>query len=52
MQIKDYMSIVGTLMYEMVCTWCDIAQAVGVVSWFMSNLGKDYWHGVKWFLPY
>lgn len=35
-----YASAVGSLMYAMVCTRPDIAYAVGVVSRFMSNLGK------------
>ena len=32
-----YASIVGSLMYVMVCTKPDIAYAVGVVSRFLSN---------------
>ena len=37
-------SVVGSLMYVMVCTRLDIAYAVGVVSHFLSNLGRlhDY----------
>ncbi|XP_068645150.1 secreted RxLR effector protein 161-like [Aristolochia californica] len=34
-----YVSTIGSLMYEMVCTRPDIAHAVGVVSKYMSNLG-------------
>ena len=37
-----YSSAVGSLMYAMVCTRPDIAHAVGVVSRFMVNLGKDH----------
>lgn len=47
-----YSSAVGSLMYAMVCTHLDIAQAVGVVSRFMSNLGKQHWDAVKWILRY
>ena len=47
-----YASAVGSLMYAMVCTRPDIAQAVGVISRFMSNPGKDHWEGVKWLLRY
>ena len=47
-----YASAVGSLMYAMVCTRPDIAQAVVVVSWFMSNPGKDHWEEVKWLLRY
>ena len=36
-----YASIIGSLMYVMVCTRSGIAHAVGVVSWFMSNLGRS-----------
>ena len=48
----DYMSkipyslAVGSLMYAMVCTRLDIAHAVGVVSRYMNNLGKE--HGRKY----
>ena len=37
-----YSSTVGSLMYAMVCTRPDIAHAIGVVSRFMVNLGKDH----------
>ena len=47
-----YASAVGILMYAMVCTRPDITQAVGVISRFMSNPGKDHWEGVKWLLRY
>ena len=47
-----YVSIVDTLMYAMVCTRLDIACAVGVVSLFLSNPGKEYWITVKWILRY
>ena len=39
-------------MYAMVCTRPDIAHAVGVVSRFLSNPGKEHWEGVKWILRY
>uniref|UniRef100_A0A2N9J1S8 Integrase catalytic domain-containing protein n=1 Tax=Fagus sylvatica TaxID=28930 RepID=A0A2N9J1S8_FAGSY len=37
-----YSSAVGSLMYAMVCTRPDIAHAVGVVSRFMVNPGKEH----------
>ncbi|KAH0778755.1 hypothetical protein KY290_005182 [Solanum tuberosum] len=43
-------SVVETLMYAMVCTRPDIAQAVGVVGKFLDNLRKELWEGVKWIL--
>jgi hypothetical protein len=55
---KDFMakvphaSAIGSLMYAMVCTRPDIAHAVGVVSRFMSNPGKQHWEAVKWILRY
>ena len=42
-----YASAVGSLMYAMVCTRPDIAHAVGVLSRFMSNPGKEDWTTVK-----
>jgi len=39
-------------MYAMVCTRPDIAHAVGVVSRFLSNPGKEHWEGVMWILRY
>ena len=39
-------------MYAMVCTRPDIAHAVGVVSRFLSNPGKEHWEAVKWILRY
>ena len=37
----SYASAVDSLIYVMVCTRPDIAQAVGVVSTYMSNPGQD-----------
>jgi hypothetical protein len=47
-----YSSTIGILMYAMVCTRPDIAHAVGVVSRYMNNPGKEHWEGVKWILRY
>ena len=55
---KEYMSripyanVVGCLMYAMVCTRPDISHAVGVVSRYMENPGKEHWVVVKWVLQY
>ncbi|GAA0185894.1 hypothetical protein LIER_33182 [Lithospermum erythrorhizon] len=46
----SYASAVGSLMYAMVCTRPDIAHAVGVVSRYMSNPGREHWEVVKWIL--
>ena len=37
-----YESAVNSLMYAMVCTRLDISHAVGVLSKFMSKLGKEH----------
>ena len=42
-----YASVVGSLMYAMVCTRPDIAHAVGVLSRFMSKTRKEHWIAVK-----
>jgi hypothetical protein len=47
-----YSSAVGILMYAMVCTRQYIAHAVGVMSRYMNNLGKEHWEAVKWILGY
>ena len=39
-------------MYEMVCIRLDLAQAVSVVSKFLSNLGRSHWDVVKWIFRY
>ncbi|KAI4346231.1 hypothetical protein L6164_013300 [Bauhinia variegata] len=52
MEKVPYASVVGSLMYAMVCTRPDIAHAVGVVSRYLSNPGKEHWQAVKWILRY
>ena len=47
-----YASAVGSLMYAMVCTRLDIAHAVGVLSRYMSKLGKEHQKIVKRFFTY
>ncbi|KAK3036321.1 hypothetical protein RJ639_031728 [Escallonia herrerae] len=47
-----YTSVVGSLMYAMISTRPDIAHAVGVMSEFMTNPGKEHWQAVKWILRY
>lgn len=45
-----YASVVGSLIYVMVCTRPEISQAISMVSRYMHNPGKDYWNVVKWIL--
>uniref|UniRef100_A0A3Q7HPN3 Reverse transcriptase Ty1/copia-type domain-containing protein n=1 Tax=Solanum lycopersicum TaxID=4081 RepID=A0A3Q7HPN3_SOLLC len=52
MALVPYASAVGSLMYAMVCTRPNIAHAVGVVSRYMANPGKEHWEAVKWLLRY
>jgi hypothetical protein len=52
MKAIPYSSAVGSLMYAMVCTRPDIAHAVGIVSRYLSNPGKEHWEAVKWILRY
>ncbi|XP_047308518.1 secreted RxLR effector protein 161-like [Impatiens glandulifera] len=42
-----YSSVVGSLMYVIVCTRLDLARAVSVVSRFMVQLVKEHWQAVK-----
>ena len=47
-----YASVVGSLMYIMLCTRPDISQAVSMISRCMHNPGKNHWFVVKWILRY
>ena len=49
MSVIPYSSVVGSLMYAMVCTRLDIAHAVGFVSRFLYKLGKKHWEVVDGF---
>lgn len=44
-----YSSVVGSLMYSMVCTRPDLAH-VSLVSRYLSNPGKAHWEATKWIL--
>ena len=41
-----YSSTIGSLIYVKVCTRPDISHAVGVVSRYMNNPGKEHWKEV------
>eukprot|EP00253_Pinus_taeda_P029820 PITA_29820 len=47
MSYVPYASAVGSLMYVMVCTRPEIAHELGVLSRFMSKLGKEHWTTMK-----
>ena len=42
-----YVSAVGNLLYEIIYIRPNIAHALGVLSRFMSNPGKEHWTTVK-----
>uniref|UniRef100_A0A3Q7EF69 Reverse transcriptase Ty1/copia-type domain-containing protein n=1 Tax=Solanum lycopersicum TaxID=4081 RepID=A0A3Q7EF69_SOLLC len=52
MTLVPYASEVGSLMYAMIYIRPDIAHAVGVVSRYMTNQGKEHWEVVEWLLRY
>ena len=52
MESVSYASAVGSLMYTMVCTRIDLAHAIGVVSRYLSNPGREHWNAVKWIMRY
>ncbi|XP_073014568.1 secreted RxLR effector protein 161-like [Primulina eburnea] len=47
-----YASVVGSVMYAMICTRPDLAYAVSMVSRFMANPGKTHWEALKWVMRY
>ena len=52
MKSIPYAPTIGSLMYAMVATRLDIANAVGVVSRFMHNPGRSHWNVVKHVVTY
>lgn len=52
MRSVPYSSVVGSIMYAMVCSRLDLTHNVCVVSRFMGNPGKEHWNAVKWVLRY
>jgi hypothetical protein len=42
-----YVIAIGSLMYAMICTRPDSVHAVGVLSMYISKLGKEHWTRVK-----
>ena len=47
-----YASAVGSLIFAMICTRPDIAQAMGVASRYMANPGREHWNTIKRILRY
>ena len=47
-----YASVVGSLMYAMLCTRPNICYAVSIVSRYQSNSGSEHWTAIKHILKY
>ena len=47
-----YASVVGSLMYAMLCTRPDICYVVGMVNRYQSDPGEEYWTTVKHIFKY
>jgi hypothetical protein len=47
-----YSSVVGSLMYAMVCSRPDLSHAMSLVSRYMANPGKEHWNVVQWIFRY
>lgn len=52
MQSVPYVSAIGSIMYGMVCSRPDLANAVNMVSRFMADPGLPHWSALKWILRY
>ena len=52
MRQVPYASVVGSLMYAMLCTRLDIYYLVGIVSRYKSNPGPKHWEAIKHILKY
>ena len=48
----SYSSVVGSLMYAMVCSYPDLACAVNAISRYMEKPGKEYWKAIQWIVRY
>ncbi|KAK0578560.1 hypothetical protein LWI29_012337 [Acer saccharum] len=52
MEEIPYSSAVGSVMYSIISTRPDLAQAISVLSRYMANPGKGHWNAMKWLLRY
>ena len=52
MEEIPYASAVGSIMYAMVGSRPDLGFAVGLISRFMSEPGREHWAAAKWVLRY
>lgn len=47
-----YSCVIGSLMYNMICTRPNIYYVMGLVSRYQFNLRQDYWKAIKRILRY
>ena len=52
MRQAPYVSIVGNLMYAILCTRPDICYSIGTVSRYQSNPRPKHWQAIKHILKY
>ena len=47
-----YSNVVGSVMYNMICTTPDLAHSISSLSRYMANPGREHWEALKWLLRY
>ncbi|XP_048619931.1 secreted RxLR effector protein 161-like [Brassica napus] len=52
MEDIPYANAIGSIMYAMIGTRCDLGYGLGLVSRFLSKPGMVHWTAVKWVLRY
>lgn len=52
MEVIPYSSIVGSMMYMMICTRPDIAHAISTTSKYMADFGRQQLNALKWSMRY
>ena len=52
MSIVPYYSVVGSLMYVMVCSRPDLAYLGNVLSRYMGKPSKEHWKAIQWIMRY
>ena len=52
MERIPYASMIGSIIYAMICTRPDVAYALSVTSRFQAGLGEKHWEAVKCILKY
>ena len=52
MFIRPYSSVVGSLMYVIVCLLPDLAYTVSAVNRYMEKPCKEHWKVVQWIMQY